>query len=1302
MFSASWIRSIVAGTALMFVPWMNLVAQRYTFRQYGPTEGLTNLAINSLLQDRTGYIWVGTDNGLFRYDGTQFVGFGHANGLPNTEILELAESPEGVLWVATQSGVARLSGNHFEKVDIGEAGGVRGVAFDSKGHIYLRHLAGLIRGTPDGKGSYRFQMVVQGDIRGLLVDGDDVWFGKDRDLWRLTGNDVQPIGLHAGLPSEVWDAIVKDSENNLWVRSATRLYEFPHGQSQFVDRSEGVPTAPDPRLYVDSHRRVFLPSDSGVLVLDGDSRTHIDIQHGLPAEAVGPVLVDRRESLWLGLIGNGLARRLGNGEWLSWKKEDGLLHNSVWAILHDDVGRLWVGSSGGLNLFDRGGKPIHSWTSRNGLAGNRVQSIVEDSFGSIYAGTDPGGVSHFSKTGAFLQTYGSKNGLALNRVISLAFDRQQQLWVAGARGCYHSQALTSENTSPQFVHIEIPGMPPDAAYYAVLVDEAGTLWMSTSNGLVRFDGTRWKVFNERDGLKSADLGAIAARQGMVWISYRDALGISRLKFDGDRVEATHITQKDGLYSDQVYALAFDTAGWLWATTDYGVDVLERDRWQHYGKDEGLVWDDANGYAILAEHNGDVWIGTSGGLSRYSPPPYKIPASPPPVVLTTIEGVARQFQAGDQPVLAYSERSLTIRYTALSFESGSHVHFRYRLTGYENAWTETTERNVHFAGLPVGHYVFEVIAQGPNGLWSPVPTQFAFSVRPPWWQSWWLITGCILLTLLLGRLVWRLRVRSLMAQTERLEQQVAKRTAELRESHRRLSESKQQLWAAMDAAKLGIWSQELANGERSGESRRELILGASPAEPLRFEDLLESVVSEDRERFENILTRAPQKRNGGGPVLERQVRMPDGSIRWLQVRGGLIRDDAGRSMRAAGVVMDVTEQRQAEQELQTLEQQLRQAQKIEAIGRLAGGIAHDFNNLLMVIQSYTEILRDKLPAQDSLRASTQEILKAAERGAGLTRQLLAFSRKQVLAPVILDLNALVNDAAKMLKRLIGEDVEMRVREATSLWTVKADPHQIVQVLVNLCVNSRDAMPQGGTLTISTENLTVDERSLDKHPYVAPGSYVLLSVCDTGSGISKEVQERMFEPFFTTKEGGKGTGLGLSTVFGVVQQSGGHIWVDSEPGKGACFTVCLPKAEGTVRTENLATPEVGQKGAETILIAEDEESLQEAIGRYLSSMGYTVLSASSGPQALAVAEGYAGTIDLLITDVVMPKMSGRELAKALEQVRPKLKTIYMSGYTDDAVVRYSVSEEGVVFLQKPFSLSTLARKVREMMKPREASH
>ncbi|MBI3895895.1 MAG: response regulator [Acidobacteria bacterium] len=384
------------------------------------------------------------------------------------------------------------------------------------------------------------------------------------------------------------------------------------------------------------------------------------------------------------------------------------------------------------------------------------------------------------------------------------------------------------------------------------------------------------------------------------------------------------------------------------------------------------------------------------------------------------------------------------------------------------------------------------------------------------------------------------------------------------------------------------------------------------------------------------------------------------------------------------------------ERKRIEEQFYQAQKMEAIGKLAGGIAHDFNNHLGIIIGYSERLLERLPSEGPLRKSAGIIKDAALRSAALTRQLLAFSRRQVFEPRILDLNAGIVELEKMLRPLIGEDIELILSLEPSLGKVKSDPAQVDQVIMNLVVNSRDAMPQGGRLAIETANVELDEEYASKHVIVRPGPYVMLAVTDTGVGMDRETQTHMFEPFFTTKEKGKGTGLGLATVYGIVKQSGGYIWVYSEPGKGTTFKIYLPRvAAGVpeVETERVSPP--ASKGEETVLVVEDEGMLRELACEFLQSSGYAVLEAGNGPKAVEISRGYQGPIHLLMTDAVMPGMSGRELAQRLHDDRPDLKVLYVSGYTDDAVLRNGLLEPGTAFLQKPFTRDSLSRKVREVL-------
>jgi PAS domain S-box-containing protein len=380
----------------------------------------------------------------------------------------------------------------------------------------------------------------------------------------------------------------------------------------------------------------------------------------------------------------------------------------------------------------------------------------------------------------------------------------------------------------------------------------------------------------------------------------------------------------------------------------------------------------------------------------------------------------------------------------------------------------------------------------------------------------------------------------------------------------------------------------------------------------------------------------------------------------------------------------------------LEEQLAQSQKMDAVGQLAGGVAHDFNNLLTVIMSYSSLLLGDLEESDPRRADVQEITDAASRASGLTRQLLAFSRKQFLEPRVISVNTVVNGIEKLLRRLIGEDIELATTLERSVHSINADPGQLEQVLINLAVNSRDAMPQGGRIHITTANTVLSHDHNGRQLSAAPGEYVTLAVTDTGTGMTLEVQQRVFEPFFTTKGLGKGTGLGLSTVYGIVKQSGGDVWIYSEPGKGTTFKVYFPRAaNGELAMPVEEIPQLSPRGNETVLVVEDDPALRALSARVLEGNGYTVLLARNGVEALAIAAGHEGHIDMVATDVVMPKMNGRPLVEKLMETRGEMRVLFMSGYTDDEVMRRGVIDGRTAFLQKPFTPAQFARKVREVL-------
>ena len=463
-----------------------------------------------------------------------------------------------------------------------------------------------------------------------------------------------------------------------------------------------------------------------------------------------------------------------------------------------------------------------------------------------------------------------------------------------------------------------------------------------------------------------------------------------------------------------------------------------------------------------------------------------------------------------------------------------------------------------------------------------------------------------------------------------------------------------------------------------------MLGYDEPEEMLGRVTMQDVYADPEDRAQLVAEWGP----GNDHAFEVHWRRKNGTRVVVRLHVHAVRSLTGEIESFEGLAEDVTEQR-------SLEAQFRQAQRLEAVGRLAGGVAHDFNNILTAITAYSELLLSDAAPADRKRGFVQEIQAAAQRAAALTRQLLAFSRRQVLQVKVLDLNTVVRTLDRMLRRLIGEDVRLELELSEGLGAVRADPAQMEQVIMNLAVNARDAMPAGGRLTIETANVVLDESYPRVHPGAAPGRYVMLAISDTGIGMDQETRSHLFEPFFTTKEPGKGTGLGLATVHGIVKQSGGNIWVHSEPGRGSTFKLYLPRVDEQPDGQGEPPAVWPAGGHETVLLAEDDASVREVMARALEEKGYQVLSASDGHMALEVAHEHRAHVHLLVTDLVMPGMTGDELAAALVRERPGVRVIYMSGYAENGVVRHGVLEEGINYLQKPFALGDLARKVREVL-------
>ncbi|HXY41915.1 MAG TPA: PAS domain S-box protein, partial [Vicinamibacteria bacterium] len=659
-----------------------------------------------------------------------------------------------------------------------------------------------------------------------------------------------------------------------------------------------------------------------------------------------------------------------------------------------------------------------------------------------------------------------------------------------------------------------------------------------------------------------------------------------------------------------------------------------------------------------------------------------PSAPPVIVQVRADG--RELALGGTPAVPHGAW-LAVR---VASPGGSERTYQWRMQPEDADWSTASTRPE--AVLPTrdgGEHrlLVRAAARGSN-LWGPA-AQLRLRVATAWYRRWWGVASVgAVLALVFG--VGLLLARAVAAGNERrLNRLVAARTRELREASQRFT-------AVFESAPMGIAIADLEGRFLEVNDTLLEVLGYTRDE-MKAMTVLELTHPDDREGT-SALAGSVRSGEAARYDIEKRYLKKDGTPTWVRVHSTALRTPQGAVEYWVGLVEDITARRRLDQEKAELQSQLLQAQKMESVGRLAGGVAHDFNNMLHVIMGFVELLRRKIPAAGRPSLYVAEIERAARRAQEVTRQLLAFSRKQVITPAPSNLNRLVARLGGALSRLIGEDVRLHVHAAEDLWTVNVDPTQFDQILLNLAVNARDAMPAGGRLTIETANVRLDESYCRTHAAARPGDYVLLAVSDDGIGMDRDTLSRLFEPFFTTKEKGKGTGLGLAMVHGIVEQNGGFVSVYSEPGGGTTFRVYLPRTLGESSPSAAPPPSESEvTGGTTVLVVEDEASVRRLTTALVESIGCRVVPASSGAEAVELCRRDDTRIDVVLTDVVMPGMSGIELRDWLQEVRPGIRILFTSGYTANVIAHHGILDKGVHFIPKPFGVAELARALRELL-------
>lgn len=746
-----------------------LRAQEYSFRTYGSAEGLTNLAIRTIYQDRVGFLWVSTENGIFRYDGERFESFGAAQGMPANSGVAFGDAPDGSLLAGGDFGLYQLKGNHFEAFPtrLKNVNWAQGIQSDGRGHTYIGSESGLARMSSTlkpGEFSLQFLPRVPGtsgpEAYGILVDGDSVWYGCGLALCRQTGNDTAVYGRANGLPARPVTTIRKDRDGNLWVRVRYEgVFEMPAGTEAFRrptmpipdDGMVGIPT-------LDAAGRAILPAADGMWVHDDQGWQKIDQSKGLRG-AVYAVMEDRQHSLWIGLAGRGLVQWRGYGQWESYSSVSGLSSDIVYDIQLENQRTVWVGTEGGLVHGER--LPLGmQWNKVRGLTGFAVHAVREgaNDTGALWIGTETRGVGRLDIATGAVRWYGEAQGLPGKSVYTLRFDSAKRLWAASEIGLF-------EATPPYTTFFRVQEIPL-SRIWAIAEGTDGTIWAGGAPGLLALVDGHWKTFSKTNGLSNQEVLSLGAdRDGSIWVGYRFGGGIDRVHFQAHGLKVEKGIQRRGT-DGLVYFLQFDTTGRLWAGTEQGVDVWDGSHWNHYDSGDGLIWNDCNLNAFAAEPNGTVWIGTSGGLSIFRPRPHSASAAPVQVVFTKLALGAKDLSQHTGTNFHTRDNSLIVRYTALNSAAANAVLFRYRLSNADSSWTETTQREIRFALLAPGSYQLQIQAQDSEGLWSTQTAQFAFTVLAPWYQSWWFVLLCALIPIVV--LLGVVRVRVARLKRERLE------------------------------------------------------------------------------------------------------------------------------------------------------------------------------------------------------------------------------------------------------------------------------------------------------------------------------------------------------------------------------------------------------------------------------------------------------------------------------------------------------------------------------------------------------
>jgi len=1256
----------------------------YSVESWKTDQGLPQNSATAVLQARDGYLWVGTFGGLGRFDGVRFQVFDISNTaeLGNNRILSLHEDAQGALWIGTQdAGVSRYADGVFE-------------------HF------GEDEGAPPG------------EVWAIAEDRDGVlWFGG-QGLTRRVGERFEQV-LPETLDLQTHCILVEDA-GTLWLATDLGVLHYVRGSVRTYTTADGLPDGPCFWVDHDATGNLWASTLAGLAVLRGESFELAQLPEGTAPGIVHAGLIAADGTRWIG--GDGLFR-LGSFEGerpLEPLSLPALADISVRSLTEDREGNLWIGTNGDGLLRCRSApfsvlntrRGIHGAPTaiRRGPAGDEVWIGLSD--GVILRHSDDGvrpaanSLSEaFSGPGACLHIDGNGEPVVFDSRFVTRFrdgrvserfehgleqvldpfveDSGGTIWF-GTRDAVASLHGTEITTTP---------LPPDRrGPVRVHAGEKGHLWASTSDGIGRVvEGAIEFLPVPVDSFPKGAIRAIREDGETLWFTtYGSGLGHYA---DGT---LTMLTEADGLPDNSLGGLQADDDDHFWINSNHGVfrvsDAELEDRLAGRTRTiscQLLRTGEGNGGSSCRTSDGRIWFPTLEGVAIVDPEHVKPNLIAPQVAIERIQAGNEMYEVGTKVTIPPGNNDLVIEYTGLSFVDPDSVRFQYRLVGYEEQWIEVgSRRRAYYTNIPPGSYLFEVVACNDDGMWNEVGAATTIQLLPFFYQTSWFIALGLAATFFVLFGFYQARTRAIRRRN------VALRT-EIQERERAqvaLRESEERYRVVAEAATDAILTIDEQGKIVYANPAAKRVFGRAPADCVGLPlDTLLPGPSEGEQDFDSSDL-------WEGRELVGYHR--DGHAFPVEVSLGVARQQHGRP-RITCIVRDITERRRTEEERARLEERLRESKKMEAMGRLAGGISHDFNNILTAMLSHAEMLDERIRGgrSDGTLEHVAEIQKCTELAFSLTNQLLAFSRRQVVQTTLLEPSEVLGRIEPMLRRLIREDIDLIVEASEDAGPIRADVGQLEQVIMNLVLNGSDAMPNGGRLTVQTAAVELDEIYAACNSQASVGPHVLIAVSDTGVGIREDALPHLFEPFFTTKSVGQGTGLGLASVHGIVQQSGGHITVTSEPGRGTTFRVYLPRGVRSTDRDEVPRGEASGadvlEGAETVLVCDDYAAVRRATQMILSNHGYRVLSADGPEEALRIAREHPTPIHLLITDVVMPGMNGPQLSRQVRALQPDVRVLFVSGYTSDIVIHEGAEPDGTGFLQKPFVFKELLGRIRELL-------